>query len=91
MGPTGERLATIEANTAHIKEQMGELKTSVQGIDAKLDRRLKRQETLVERHSIYFQIIGWVLGVATAVLIAWLSGLGELIIRQTMAAITGSP
>jgi len=87
MGPTGERLATIEANTAHIKEQVGELKQSVQGIDAKLDGRLKSQETLVERHSIYFQIIGWALGVATALLIAWLSGLGELVIRQAMAAI----
>ena len=90
MGPTGERLATIEANTAHIKEQVDELKTSVQGIDTKLDRRLKTQETIVERHSIYFQIIGWALGVATAVLIAWLSGLGELVIRQALAAI-GSP
>jgi len=87
MGPTGERLATIEANTAHIKEQVGDLKKSVQGIDAKLDHRLKRQETTVQRHSIYFQIVGWLLGAATVVLTAWLTGLGELVIRQAMAAI----
>ena len=85
--PTGERLATIEANTAHIKEQVGELKQSVQGIDAKLDLRLDTQEKIVDRHSTYWQIVGWALGVATAVLIAWLSGLGELVIRQAMAAI----
>ena len=87
MGPTGERLATIEANTAHIKEQVGELKQSVQGIDAKLDLRLDAQGKIVDRHSIYFQIVGWMLGAATVVLTAWLTGLGELVIRQAMAAI----
>jgi len=86
MGPTGERLATIEANTSYIKQQADELKTSVKEIHEKLDLRLDVQGKTVDRHSAYFQIVGWALGVATVILAGWLTGVANALIKIATAA-----
>ena len=86
MGATGERLATIEANTTHIKDQVDDLKTSVNNIREKLDLRLDVQGKTVDRHSVYFQIAGWALGIGTAALTVWLTGVANALIKIATAA-----
>ena len=83
MGPTGERLATIEANTENIKESVGRIEAGM--LDNR--ERLDCQEQVVDRHTLYWKIVGGVLGLLLAGVGAWVTGLVKALISTAAEAV----
>ena len=87
MGALGERMAAIEQNTKDIKDGVGRIERGLQ----KHEDRLDCQEKIVDRHTLYWKVVGGVLGIVVAGVTAWATGAVKILIATATAAINGTP
>lgn len=76
----GERIVRIEANTEHLVKEIADVKTQLSDTLQQQDEELTCLQATVDRHSTYW----WFFGIGGSVLLAWLSGIGDLVIKKAM-------
>jgi len=81
MPPLGERLAKIETNTEHLVVKVEAIDDRLCTVLDKHETRLGEQEKTVARHTVYW----WLVGIGGSVLLAWLTGLGDILIEKALA------